>query len=358
MLVLRGVLLLLLGVAALRWPGATLAVLVLWIGAGFLVNGAFALAAALAGRDVEGRVWMVLEGLLGIGDPQLKALAEARVGFFELDTGHWPMLACPGALTDVLLRAAAGEGHRLSAASDARAADPPRFLLAPPECRRARTARADLYLPEADGPRPAVVFVHGGPVPEGARPTPREWPVFTGYGRLAASRGLVGVTLDHRLHALTDFTRAAGDVADAVSLVREDPRVDPERVALWFFSGGGLLSADWLAAPPRWLRCLALTYPILAPLPNWPSPDTRFHPAAAVGGAGGLPVVLTRVGHEAPPVAGTVEEFLGAAATAGARVEVIDLPDSGHAFETTDRSPRARAGVDRALDAVLERLRE
>ena len=55
MIVLRGVLLLLLGVAALRWPGATLTVLVLWIGAGFLVNGVFALVAALAGRDVEGR---------------------------------------------------------------------------------------------------------------------------------------------------------------------------------------------------------------------------------------------------------------------------------------------------------------
>ncbi|MFL5517333.1 MAG: HdeD family acid-resistance protein [Gemmatimonadales bacterium] len=66
MVVLRGVLLLLLGVAALRWPGATLAVLVLWIGAGFLVNGVFALVAALAGRDVEGRGWLVLEGALGV----------------------------------------------------------------------------------------------------------------------------------------------------------------------------------------------------------------------------------------------------------------------------------------------------
>ena len=66
MVVLRGVLLLLLGAAALRWPGATLAVLVLWIGAGFLVNGVIALVAALAGRDVEGRIWLVLEGLLGV----------------------------------------------------------------------------------------------------------------------------------------------------------------------------------------------------------------------------------------------------------------------------------------------------
>jgi uncharacterized membrane protein HdeD (DUF308 family) len=66
MVALRGLLLLLLGLAALLWPGATLTVLVLWIGAGFLINGVLALAAALAGRDVEGRGWLILEAVLGI----------------------------------------------------------------------------------------------------------------------------------------------------------------------------------------------------------------------------------------------------------------------------------------------------
>jgi uncharacterized membrane protein HdeD (DUF308 family) len=63
---LRGLLILLFGLAALVWPGVTLAVLVLWVGAGLLVNGAFALGAAIAGHDVEGRGWLVLEGVLGI----------------------------------------------------------------------------------------------------------------------------------------------------------------------------------------------------------------------------------------------------------------------------------------------------
>ena len=67
MVALRGLLLLLFGLAAVLWPGVTLTVLVLWIGAGFLVNGVLALAAALAGRDVEGRGWLILEGGLGIG---------------------------------------------------------------------------------------------------------------------------------------------------------------------------------------------------------------------------------------------------------------------------------------------------
>jgi uncharacterized membrane protein HdeD (DUF308 family) len=66
MVALRGLLLLLFGLAAIAWPGATLTVLVLWIGAGFLVNGALVLAAAIVGRDVQGRGWMALDGLLGV----------------------------------------------------------------------------------------------------------------------------------------------------------------------------------------------------------------------------------------------------------------------------------------------------
>jgi uncharacterized membrane protein HdeD (DUF308 family) len=66
MVALRGLLLLLFGLAAVFWPGVTLTVLVLWIGAGFLVNGLFALVAAVAGRDVEGRGFLLVEGVLGI----------------------------------------------------------------------------------------------------------------------------------------------------------------------------------------------------------------------------------------------------------------------------------------------------
>lgn len=299
-----------------------------------------------------------VEAFVGLGDPRFQALADRGVTFFELDTGHWPMLSVPDRLAAVLLKAAAGGGYRLDPAPRVRPAHLRPFLLDVPELPRERAGHVDLYLPEARSPRPAVVFVHGGPVPAGVEPTPRDWPAFVGYGRYAASLGAVGVTVDHRLHGLGDYERAAEDVAAAVAQVRADPRVDPDRVALWFFSAGGLISADWIAAPPPWLRCVAASYPVLAPLPNWGLSDTRFRPAAALRTIGSLPVVLTRVERERTEIAATVDEFLTAAATRGRDIEVIDVPDGVHGFETMDPTEGGRRAVRAAMRSVLAHLEE
>ncbi|UNO41437.1 alpha/beta hydrolase [Streptomyces sp. MST-110588] len=51
--------------------------------------------------------------LVASGDPWFQPLADPRVGFFDLETGHYPMLSCPAELAGLLVRAAAGEGERL-----------------------------------------------------------------------------------------------------------------------------------------------------------------------------------------------------------------------------------------------------
>jgi uncharacterized membrane protein HdeD (DUF308 family) len=80
---IRGLLAILFGVAAFVWPGITLLSLVLLFGAFALVDGAFAVVAAISGRKHSGD-WglLLLAGLLGIAigiltyhNPAITALA-------------------------------------------------------------------------------------------------------------------------------------------------------------------------------------------------------------------------------------------------------------------------------------------
>ncbi|MER5888432.1 alpha/beta fold hydrolase [Streptomyces sp. NPDC001941] len=50
------------------------------------------------------------------GDPRVQWLIDERTTFFDLHTGHYPMLSAPAELAALLLRAAAGEGRRLTRA--------------------------------------------------------------------------------------------------------------------------------------------------------------------------------------------------------------------------------------------------
>lgn len=219
----------------------------------------------------------------------------------------------------------------------------------------------DLYDPAAGGPSPAVVFVHGGPLPPELPVSPRDWPVYRGYGALAARAGLVGVTVDHPLHGRADLPAAHEVIARAVDEVRADARVDGDRVAVWAFSGGGPLLTPWLAGSPAWLRALAATYPWLHAMPDGALPD-GFRPIEALGdgtlGDGEpLPFVLTRVGLEAAPAAAGVDRFLTAAAASRLRVTVVDVPHGRHGFDLLDPGPESADAVRAAVGHVAAALR-
>ena len=67
-LALRGLAAILFGVLAFAWPGITLFVLVIFFGAYMLVDGIFAIVAAVKAAGEEARWWlMLLEGILGVG---------------------------------------------------------------------------------------------------------------------------------------------------------------------------------------------------------------------------------------------------------------------------------------------------
>lgn len=231
------------------------------------------------------------------------------------------------------------------------------FVLSVSGAHRSSKGDLDVYRPSeaGTGRRPVVVLVHGGPLPAELRPTPRSWPVYVGYGSLAASSGLVAVTFDHRLYDVSAYPTAATDVAAAVEAARGLPGVDPDRVALWFFSGGGLLMADWLREDPPWLRCIAASYPYLAPPPGW-EVDPRFRPVSAVAAGGSVPLLLTRVGRERADVATAMDDFVLAAGATDREMTMIDVPEGQHGFDMLDLTDGSRDAVRQAMAWVVHRL--
>jgi hypothetical protein len=195
----------------------------------------------------------------------------------------------------------------------------------------------DLYRPQGDGPLPAAVIVPG-PAPAAYPIRPRDWPVYVGYGQLMAKRGVLTAILDLPYHNVTQWQEVSPALPGLVESVRGLDEVAADRVGIWAFSGGTLLVGSWFPESPPWLRCLALTYPLLGP------PAAQLRP--------GRPLVLTRVGKEAPEPLAEVDRFLERAATTGTSVDLIDVPNGHHGFDAFDHTEESRRAVLEAVDRV------
>lgn len=232
----------------LRPPNALRLRLLRWIGGSVVREFPFGLGvaglvaiAALARRRA-------FRDPLGIALAAPLALAEVALGRFALQS----------------LRSAAGVREQLAELEppedDRRSRFPRRELIAPPLMlwpRGVRHVRAveyardderplllDVYLPDEpadDGPRPAIVQVHGGGWLTGTR-SEQGIPLLNHLAR----HGWVGFNIDYRLSPRATFPDHVVDVKRAIAWVREHAEeygADPEFVCLTGGSAGGHLCA-------------------------------------------------------------------------------------------------------------------
>jgi acetyl esterase/lipase len=96
------------------------------------------------------------------------------------------------------------------------------------------TLPADLYLPTGRGRHPALVAVHGGGWQAGDKDFYQYW------GPYLAQRGYAVFSINYRLKT---YPGAVDDVRSAVSELRENPAIDPERIGLIGDSAGAHLAA-------------------------------------------------------------------------------------------------------------------
>lgn len=100
----------------------------------------------------------------------------------------------------------------------------------------------DLYLPEGNGPFPAVIAVHGGGWQQGTRESYRHW------GPYLATAGYAFFSVDYRLckPGQKSYPEAVHDIRAAVQFLRfsaADLKIDPKRIGLMGDSAGAQLAA-------------------------------------------------------------------------------------------------------------------
>ncbi|MGH9163827.1 MAG: alpha/beta hydrolase [Vicinamibacteraceae bacterium] len=225
----------------------------------------------------------------------------------------------------------------------------------------------DVYSPAGPPrPRPAVILVHGGPIPKvGAK----NMGVFVSYGELLAASGFVAVAFDHRFLGPGRLTDAGRDVADLVAHVRKNAAslgVDPERLALWAFSGGGPLLAAPLRERPTWLRAVVAYYAILdlqqSPPGDNPGMSAELRETfSAIRSLGedartAPPILVARAARDNPWLNGTIDRFIQTALNSAATLDLLNHPEGRHGFDILDDDARSKRIIGYTLEFLREHL--
>ena len=98
--------------------------------------------------------------------------------------------------------------------------------------------KADVYIPQGEGPFPGVVVVHGGAWYTGTRAQ------LAGVAQLLAQRGITAVAISYRLAPKHKFPAQIEDCKAAVRWMREKAatlKIDPKRVGGFGYSAGAQL---------------------------------------------------------------------------------------------------------------------
>jgi len=226
--------------------------------------------------------------------------------------------------------------------------------------------KLDVYAPP-DGrpnkPLPAVVFIHGGPIPSNLRTEPKEWGVFISHGQLAAASGFVGVTFNHRYYGFDRLRDAQSDVNDLVAYLRANAAtlgIDADRITLWAFSGGGLLLSNALREAPPYVRCLIAYYPLLDIAPSAVGGEDAMKELSPLSqlkqkGQAVPPLFVARAGLDNPALNAALDRFAQEAMTRNVTIDFVNHAAGHHGFDALDDDERTREIIRRTIEFIKAR---
>jgi acetyl esterase/lipase len=221
----------------------------------------------------------------------------------------------------------------------------------------------DIYVPpdlSENEKRPVVIFLHGGAKTDY---TPKDWGVYTSWGRLIAASGFVGVTFTHRLeYPNTSLEKAAADVRDAIKYVRENAdkyHVDKDRVCLIAYSAGGPLLTLAMRGNMPFVRCLVVFYAFMdiqqSDYRKTEKPETvkSFSPITYLQTDANKipPMFIARAGHdEVPTMLDSIDRFVAEALSKDIALTLVNHPQGVHGFDNQNDDERSREIIRTAIE--------
>ena len=223
----------------------------------------------------------------------------------------------------------------------------------------------DVYVPpdlSENEKRPVVIFLHGGGKTDY---TPKDWGVYTSWGRLIAASGFVGVTFTHRLeYPNVSLQKAAADVRDAVKYVRANAdkyHVDKDRVCLIAYSAGGPLLTLAMRGDIPFVRCLVGFYAFMdiqqSDYQKTEKPETvkSFSPITYLQNDANKipPMFIARAGHdEVATMLDSIDRFVAEALSKDIALTFVNHPQGVHGFDNQNDDERSREIIRTAIEFI------
>ena len=226
----------------------------------------------------------------------------------------------------------------------------------------------DIYMPSgtASGEKhPIVIFIHGGAKTEY---TPKDWGVYTTWGRLIAASGLVGVTFTHRLqYPDQSLEAAAQDVRAAIDYIRSNAdkyKGDKQRMALVSYSAGGPMLTLAMGGEMPFVRCLLGFYSFMdireSDYRKTESAEAlnRFSPITYLREPGKIPpILIARAGRdEVPGMDDSIDRFVAEALTRNISITLANHPQGVHGFDNQNNDERSREIIRTAVEFMKVHL--
>ncbi|MEJ7701133.1 MAG: alpha/beta hydrolase [Pyrinomonadaceae bacterium] len=215
---------------------------------------------------------------------------------------------------------------------------------------------------------PAVIFIHGG---AGAENTPKDWGVYTSWGRLVGASGLIGVNFTHRLTGQkTSLEEAEGDLAAAINYVRANAdslNIDKDRICLAAYSAAGALLAPAMRDKPGYVRCLVNFYAFmdiqqsgnLFTVNESKENLQKFSPINYLAKDSDkiAPIFIARAGlDQVPTIDDSIDRFVREALAKNVALTVANHRSGVHGFDNQTDDERSREIIQSAIAFMKSHL--